>query len=190
MHFLLNLVLLVLVLIPAISAEDFPIAISYRKALTGSGYVVTMKNTSAGSLRVKFSALDKNPERVMDANATWELGHAEGFTFATGDKFSVTVGDKTLQQKIPAEKPIDIAYRKSLLGSSLILVLQRNMESVKEVTVVCERPSNGDKKTFTVSKWGVTNQLELGHTDGWAFQKGDKVTVSGEEFETMTKTFE
>lgn len=190
MRFLLMLAIALALSLPVLSAEDFPVAISYRKALTGSGYVVTMKNTSSGSVRVKFSGLEKPIEKVMDAGATWELGHAEGYTFATGDKFSVTIGDKTVQQKIPEEKPLSVGSRNALLGSSMVLILQRNKDTVKEVKVVCERPSNGDKKTFTVSKWNLTNQIELGHTDGWAFQKGDKATVSGDGFETLTKTFE
>lgn len=190
MRQLLKLIILLLAVMPFLNAADFPIALSYRKALTGDGYVVTMKNTSADSLRVKVAALGKSVEKVVDSSATWELGHKEGFTFAVGDKVSLTVGDKTLEQIIPQLPPISLSHRKAILGSSLVLVIQRNKEGPKDVKVVCERPSNGDKKTLSGKNWNSDNQIEYGHTDGWGFQKGDKVTVSGEGFETLISVIE
>ena len=106
MHLLLKVILLFLVCIAGVGAADFPMALGYRKALTGDGYVVTMKNSGDSSFRVKFAALDKTAEKVVDAGAVWELGYAEGFTFAVGDKFSVTVGDQTVQQVIPEIKMV------------------------------------------------------------------------------------
>lgn len=192
MRQLLNLIVLLLAVFPFVTAADFPIAMTFDKAITGDGYVVTMENKSDSSFRVKFSALGKTAEKVVDAGATWRLGHLEGFTFATGDKFSVTVADKTVEQVIPEVKilPLAVTFRKALLGSSKVLVAQRNKDSVKDIQIVAERPSNGEKKIFKNSTWGPTNTYEVGHLEGWSFQKGDKVTVTGEGFETIEKTVE
>ena len=184
-HMLLKLIILLFTVIPFLGAAEFPITLSFRKALTGDGYVVTMKNTTDSSFRVKFTALGKAAEKVVDASSTWELGHAEGFTFAVGDKFTVTVSDKTVEQVIPEVKtpPLSISFRKALLGSSKVLVIQRNKDAVKAIQVVAERPSNGEKKIFNHSGWGSTNLYEIGHLEGWSFQKGDKITVTGENVE-------
>jgi hypothetical protein len=190
MHFLLKLALLVLVFIPMLSAEDFPITMAYRKAITGSGYVIMMKNTSDGSVRVKVKALDKAAEKVVDPGSVWELGHKEGFTFAVSDKVSVTVGDKTIEKVIVVE-PISVAHRKALLDSSLVLMIERSgKDVVKTIQVVCERPANGDKKTVSLTFGDNSNSIELGHKEGWAFQKGDKATISGEGITTLIRVME
>jgi hypothetical protein len=187
----LQLLVLLLLFTPRLVAEEFPIVATDRKAITGDGYVITMKNTSDSSFRITFSALGKTVQKVVDASATWELGHAEGFTLAVGDKYTMTVGEKTVERVILEKKipPISPTFRKALLGSSLVLVVQRNKDSVKGIQVVAVRPTTGEKKIFTNSAW-VTVTYEIGHLEGWAFQKGDKVTITGEGIEKIELTVE
>lgn len=187
---LFKLIFISLTFISCVLSADFPVAMSYRKAITGDGYVVTMKNTSDSSIRVKFSALDKKAEKVVDAGRTWELGHAEGFVFAVQDKYSVTVGNQSVEQIIPETPAITVSFRKALLDSSLVLVVERNKTSVSAITVVCDRPSTQEKRLFNHADWKTSNVFEIGHTDGWAFKKGDTVTVKGEGIETIEKLAE
>lgn len=188
MQLLFKLIFISLTIISCVHSADFPIVMSYRKAITGDGYVVTMKNTSDSSVRVTLSALDKKAEKVVDAGHTWELGHAEGFIFAVQDKFRVTVGNQSVEQTIPVTPAMTVSFRKALLDSSLVLVVERNKTSVGAITVVCDRPSTQEKKIFNHAGWKTSNVFEIGHTDGWAFKKGDTVTITGDGIETIEKT--
>ncbi|MEO1016316.1 MAG: hypothetical protein AAFY56_01295 [Pseudomonadota bacterium] len=77
------------------SKEPLPVKVSYRDALLGPGYVaqfrnesprylavvVTVKNPTTG--QVVSSRLDLPPEQMV------EIGHAEGWTFVSGDTITL-----------------------------------------------------------------------------------------------------
>lgn len=78
---------------------DLPLNVAYRKAFTGPGLVVALKNNSGRALAV--AATFKNPtlgtEQTFRVDVppmgTREMGHLEGWTFASGDTITIKHAD-------------------------------------------------------------------------------------------------
>jgi hypothetical protein len=75
--------------------SHFPFRVSYRKALTGSGYVAQIRNISRGSQSVKVTLENPTLNRarvyslVVDARDFREIGYLQGWTLASGDKITL-----------------------------------------------------------------------------------------------------
>lgn len=84
------------------------------------------------------------------------------------------------------EMPIELGKRDALLGDGEVVQLKSIFSRNLTVTVKCMRPGLGDQKTFSVEL--IPNQpKEIGHLEGWAFKKGDRITISHSAFEDMNK---
>lgn len=74
---------------------DFPFHLTYRKAITGNGYVAQVRNISAKSQAVKVTLHNptfnqtKAYSLVVDARNFKEIGYLEGWTLASGDKITL-----------------------------------------------------------------------------------------------------
>jgi hypothetical protein len=77
------------------SKPEMPVAISYRKAMTGRGLVVTFRSVSPRHLAVAVTltnpSLNQQKQYRIDLapGQASELGHLEGWTFASGDKIEI-----------------------------------------------------------------------------------------------------
>ena len=87
---------------------EMPIDISYRKAWTGPGLVIVLKNISSRDLSVVATflnpTLNKNTSYRIDISpsSAKEIGHAEGWAFASGDVIKLVHNDyKTKTLKLP-----------------------------------------------------------------------------------------
>lgn len=90
-------------------ARQMPVSITFRQALMGGGYVVQFHNKSGKNLPLKITV--KNPTfnktKTFDAVANagpkpLEIGHMEGWTFASGDVIEVvSEGFDPIEAKIP-----------------------------------------------------------------------------------------
>ena len=73
----------------------FPFRVTYRKALTGNGYVAQVRNISRGSQSVKVTLYNPTLNRtrvyslVVDARDFKEIGYLQGWTLASGDKVTL-----------------------------------------------------------------------------------------------------
>ncbi len=87
---------------------QLPISVGYRSALMGSGLVGQFKNNSSRYLTVIMSAYNpslnqsKNFRLDIAPNETKEIGHMEGWVFASGDIVTISHDEyKTAEFKIP-----------------------------------------------------------------------------------------
>jgi len=90
------------------SKPDLPIALAYRAAITGPGLVVSLKNTSNRSLAVLMTVANATTKQEktfrldISPQQTTEVGHLEGWTFASGDSVKVVHAEyKPLLRKLP-----------------------------------------------------------------------------------------
>jgi hypothetical protein len=76
--------------IVAVSEESAPISISFRQAISGSEYVLVVKNTSTSKLVMTCHVVRDGNESTFDidlpASRSTEHGWLEGFSFKKGDK--------------------------------------------------------------------------------------------------------
>jgi uncharacterized iron-regulated protein len=85
--------------IQAASLPEVPVAVSFRKAMLGSGSVATVKNISAQSIAVTITAARPNAneqrsfQQVIDGQQTTEIGHVEGWAFVKGDVVQVSLAN-------------------------------------------------------------------------------------------------
>ena len=87
---------------------DMPVLVHYRQALMGAGLVASFRNTSARDLAVlaTFTNPTLNQSKTfrldLAPGQTREIGHLEGWTFASGDTIKLTHNDyKALTVKLP-----------------------------------------------------------------------------------------
>ena len=92
---------------------------------------------------------------------------------------------KEVIQKMPA-MPIEMGKRDALLGEGEVVQIKNIFSRNLTVTVKCTRPGLGDQKTFQV-ELAPNQPKEIGHMEGWAFKKGDRITVSHADFEDLTQ---
>jgi len=90
------------------SRPQMPIELSYRSAMMGPGLVIELNNTSTRYLTVIVTLINptlnkKENYRIdLSPNSTKEIGHAEGWAFASGDTIEIVHNEyKTLAQKLP-----------------------------------------------------------------------------------------
>jgi hypothetical protein len=177
---------------PMAQTKPFPVAFSYKIQYMGKGYAVSLKNVSDDILRVKVTALNRNIDKVLDPNESWELDHRQGFSFASSDKVTVSVNDLKREFIIPdmGKTPIMVWYREAFFGRTEVLVVHRNKDAIRSVHIVCKRPETGEKRIFDNDSWGISNNYEIGQSDGWGFKKGDTVTITGDGIDQLTSTVE
>ncbi|MGH8770148.1 MAG: hypothetical protein ACREV2_03065 [Burkholderiales bacterium] len=87
---------------------EIPIEVTYRQALLGPGLVVSFKNFSSRNLSVIATltnpSLNQRASYRVDVspNGDKELGHLEGWTFASGDTVHLTHHDyKPSETQLP-----------------------------------------------------------------------------------------
>jgi len=87
---------------------EMPIQLSHRRAITGPGLVISFKNSSNRVIAVAatFRNPSLNQEKTvridLSPNQVREVGHLEGWTFASGDTIRVTHNDyRPLEARIP-----------------------------------------------------------------------------------------
>ena len=103
----------------AAKAREMPVSASFRKALLGSGYVLTLRNKTAKSLPLNVAISDADAERktsfrvVVDGSISShdgfstpgparEIGYAEGWAFASGDSVEIScAGFDSIRAKVP-----------------------------------------------------------------------------------------
>jgi len=75
---------------------SLPIALTFRPALMGSGLVGMFRNVSSSQLEIaatfssQATGMLRQANLVIPANATKEIGHAEGWAFASGQHVQLT----------------------------------------------------------------------------------------------------
>jgi hypothetical protein len=76
-------------------SANFPFEVKYRKALTGSGYVDQIINTSSRVQSVKVTLNDPTFDRtrvysiVVDAHQFREIGYLQGWMASSGDSITL-----------------------------------------------------------------------------------------------------
>ena len=85
-----------------------PVALTYRKAVVGPGLVVGLKNNSERHLAVVLTVANPTTKQEksfrvdVSPKQTTEIGHLEGWTFASGDMVKVVHSDyRAWQGKLP-----------------------------------------------------------------------------------------
>ena len=77
----------------AAQARQMPVAVAKRKAMTGPGEVVVLENISHAPLRVSVTLAGGGQRKtfplVLDPGRPAQIGHAEGWPVAVGDKVEV-----------------------------------------------------------------------------------------------------
>ncbi len=89
--------------------DRLPVAVTYRKAMMGAGYVLQIRNSSGKSLPLKITLTNptfnktKTFDVVADASPKpFEIGHLEGWTLTSGDVIQVSSeGFEPMQGKVP-----------------------------------------------------------------------------------------
>ena len=87
--------------------ESFPFQVKYRKALTGTGYVDLIINTSGKSEAVKVTLSNSTLNRtksystVLDGHRTWEIGYLQGWTASSGDGIKLECDGMTETFNVP-----------------------------------------------------------------------------------------
>ncbi len=89
----------------AAKALEMPVKIGFRKAILGDGFVAVLQNTSTKTLSVDVKCTDAttarsrefrvvmdgfDPGRHVGGYPTKEIGHQEGWAFASGDKLQLS----------------------------------------------------------------------------------------------------
>lgn len=78
------------------SRPDLPVAVTFRKALLGSGLVATFRNTSQRVVEVRASfespstGASKSAAFAIDPGIGVQVGYAQGWTFAPGQKVELS----------------------------------------------------------------------------------------------------
>ncbi len=93
----------------ATKALQMPIFITFRQALAGAGYVLQIHNKSGKKLPLKITVTNPTFNKTKTFNAVanagpkpLEIGHLEGWTFASGDVIEVvSEGFDPIEAKIP-----------------------------------------------------------------------------------------
>jgi hypothetical protein len=86
---------------------NFPFQVKYRKALTGSGYVDLIINTTGKSEAVKVTlsnptlARTKTYSTVIDGLQTREIGYLQGWAASSGDVIALEWSGVTKTFNIP-----------------------------------------------------------------------------------------
>lgn len=79
-----------------LAVEKLPIEISSRASLMGKGEVVRLRNTSTRIIPVEVNLSSesfhttKTYDMVLNPHIDQEIGHLEGWTFAPGDKVTIS----------------------------------------------------------------------------------------------------
>lgn len=102
----------------AVKAREMAITVGFRKAFFGSGYVLTLQNKTIKTLALNVTVTDATRQRNMQfrvvanggsamgasftAAPPKEIGHAEGWAFASGDNIEVVcAGFDPLHTTVP-----------------------------------------------------------------------------------------
>lgn len=79
--------------------------------------------------------------------------------------------------------PIDVGYRKALMGAGLVGQFRNNSNRFLAVIVSVYNPSINQRKKFRLDI-SPNEMKEIGHMEGWTFSSGDIITVSHDEYQT------
>ena len=102
----------------AAKARAMAIAVGFRKALLGSGYVLNLQNKTTKPLALNVAVADATRQKtrqfriVMDGGTATggsfqaapakEIGHREGWAFASGDTVEIAcAGYDSIQMTVP-----------------------------------------------------------------------------------------
>lgn len=82
------------------------------------------------------------------------------------------------------EMPIEITYRKALMGPGLVVAFKNRSTRSLSVAATFTNPTLRQEKAFRVDipANGVT---EFGHREGWAFASGDSIKVVHNEYKPL-----
>jgi hypothetical protein len=80
-----------------------------------------------------------------------------------------------IEQSKP-QLPIDVGYRKAVMGPGLVVQLKNNSERDLAVLMTVENPTTNQEKTFRVDV-SPKEVSEVGHLEGWTFASGDSIKV-------------
>jgi hypothetical protein len=87
---------------------DMPLKVGYRKAVLGPGLVLLMENRSERHLAVVLTVGNPTTKQIksfrvdVSPKQTAEVGHLEGWTFASGDSLKIAHTDyRTWQGSLP-----------------------------------------------------------------------------------------
>lgn len=88
------------------------------------------------------------------------------------------------EQSLPL-LPIEVQFRKALLGPGLVLRVQNTSDRALVALVKLKNPTTTEGKSFRLDMpaRGVT---EVGHKEGWVLGSGDTLEVSNAAFRTWT----
>ena len=78
--------------------------------------------------------------------------------------------------------PVEISFRTAVLGQGLVLELNNLADRELPVKVNATSPTFGKTRTFEILI-PAKKIVEIGHMEGWAFSRGDTVSIHSEGFE-------
>lgn len=102
---------------------------------------------------------------------------------AQSDQKSRIEAENTRIQNLPA-MPIEVTYRKALLGSGLVASLKNTSNRFLSVRAALTNPSLHQSMSYRVDL-SPGKVKEIGHMEGWAFSSGDTIFVSHDEYREL-----
>jgi hypothetical protein len=105
------------------------------------------------------------------------------FSMHTGIVYETKFGSLLKKDIIP----IGISFRKAILGNGLVLTIKSKCNHELSLFIKVKNEEAKEEKSFkvvlpSVNSFGTT---EIGHKEGWAFSKGEKISIQCNEYEPI-----
>jgi hypothetical protein len=81
--------------------------------------------------------------------------------------------------------PVEVGFRKALLGPGLVLDVSNNSDRQLSVLVDLANPTTKQEKSFRMDI-AAHDMSELGHAEGWALASGDAIRISHHDYKSWT----
>jgi hypothetical protein len=96
------------------------------------------------------------------------------------------IAERAIERNLPPA-PIQITYRKALLGSGYVLMLKNTSGSSQNFAVTLRNPTTKAEKRIGVPI-DANKTVEIGHLEGWTATAGDTVDVALIGYQTEHQT--
>ena len=81
--------------------------------------------------------------------------------------------------------PIEVTYRKALLGEGLVASFHNSSQKHLAVVVILTNPTLNQTKSLRLDLSPDVTR-EIGHLEGWAFASGDIIEIKHNDYRTLT----
>jgi hypothetical protein len=98
------------------------------------------------------------------------------------------VGDlaKTFVTMHKPELPIEVQYRKSMLGKGYVVILNNTLNNPISVNVTLRAAAQNKQKKSGLIGLEASSNVSIGWMEGWEFKPGDAITISHDDYQTDT----